>query len=283
MGAVFLLGALFWTGGAWQVMLFVLTLIAVGTALVGFCPLYVPFSWRTISSSQVGPNKKWLIAFAVVYIGALLGGGYASMFFTKKFFIEDFNAMNNFYKQTLFYTGQDKRMESVENYAILVAKLDDFKNKYAMYHPWAIRGDQKFNADMEKVSEIVEGLRETIASGDLHTAHLTLETVRPITQDILKRNNFSLLAISLVDFHDVMEMVIASADSNDAGGVISAYVQANEKLMAVEQEANDAEIQMIRKNLEAVLESAKKGDVEKLPAQAGELKSSFVKVYLVRG
>ena len=39
--------------------------------------------------------------------------------------------------------------------------------------------------------------------------------LEPIFQDILKRNNFSLLAISLVDFHDVMETVIEAADTKD--------------------------------------------------------------------
>ena len=51
----------------------------------------------------------------------------------------------------------------------------------------------------------------------------------------------------------------------------------------IEKEANDAEIQAIRINLEAILKLAKDGKLDALPVKATELKSSFVKVYLKRG
>jgi len=59
-------------------------------------------------------------------------------------------------------------------------------------------------------------LKDKIYTGELKQAHLDLEKVRPIFQDILKRNNFSLLAVYLVDFHDVMEKVIEAADAKNA-------------------------------------------------------------------
>ena len=57
----------------------------------------------------------------------------------------------------------------------------------------------------------------------------------------------------------------------------------NEKLQAIEVEANDAEIQSIRANLDQLLTLAKSSAVAELPAQGDKLKSSFVKVYLQRG
>lgn len=126
-------------------------------------------------------------------------------------------------------------------------------------------------------------MKEKVYTGNLKESHLDLEKVRPIFQDILKRNNFSLLAITLVDFHDVMEKVIESADTKNSTGVINAYVEANDKLKAVEVEANDTEIQAIRKNLEDIKTLAEQGLSEKLPEKSAELKSSFVKVYLKRG
>jgi hypothetical protein len=51
----------------------------------------------------------------------------------------------------------------------------------------------------------------------------------------------------------------------------------------VEVEANDAEIQLIRANLESVFATAQGTSLDELPQQADALKSSFIKVYLKRG
>jgi hypothetical protein len=92
-----------------------------------------------------------------------------------------------------------------------------------------------------------------------------------------------MLAVSLVDFHDSMETVIAAADKKDAKGVLSAYIDADSKLQAVEEVANDSEIQDIRKNIDAVKTLAEENTMETISDKAAELKSSFVKVYLKRG
>jgi hypothetical protein len=92
-----------------------------------------------------------------------------------------------------------------------------------------------------------------------------------------------MLAVYLVDFHDAMEKIIAASDAKDATQVITVYAEVDEKLKEVESVANDAEIQVIRNNLEAVLTLAREGKSDALSAKAAELKSSFVKVYLKRG
>ena len=92
-----------------------------------------------------------------------------------------------------------------------------------------------------------------------------------------------MLTVYLVDFHDAMEKVITGADSKDASQVLSVYQEVSDKLKAVEDVANDAEIQTIRQKLEQLTASARSGNVEVLPAQGADLKSSFVKVYLKRG
>ena len=92
-----------------------------------------------------------------------------------------------------------------------------------------------------------------------------------------------MLAVSLVDFHDVMEKVIASADAKDATGVMTTYIEANDKLSAIEVEANDDEIKAIRKSLEEVKSLAQENKMEGISEKAAELKSNFVKVYLKRG
>ncbi|MFA6090654.1 MAG: DUF2892 domain-containing protein [Candidatus Gracilibacteria bacterium] len=278
---LFIIG-FFWLGSVLQIVFFVLSLILLVTGIVGFCPLYILFKINTCQK-DIKISKKYWIIFTLLFV--LIGGvgSYYSAFFTKKIFLEDYNRMNNYYKQTLFNTGKEKRTESIINYDALFAEYAVFLKKYTSYHPYALYGDTQWNNDITKVASIITDLKDKIYTGDLKQLHLDLEKVRPIFQDILKRNNFSMLAITLVDFHDAMEKVIEAADAKNATGVINAYIDANDKLNAIAAEANDAEIQAIRKNLDDIKTLAEQGQSEQLPTKAAELKSSFVKVYLKRG
>lgn len=230
-------------------------------------------------------TKKMWIGGASVLVAIALGIGswYAYAFFTKKAFLEDYGAMNNYYKQALFFTGQGKRDESVANYTQLVASYASFRTTYHAYHPPVIMNDAQFNSDLDRIAELIAASEDTIVSGDLAAAHIELEQIRPMLQQILKRNNVSLLAVALVDFHDAMEIIIAAADAQDAAQVIAVYPDVSEKLHAVEETENDADIQAIRHDLDALLQLAQEGRVDALSHQAATLKSSFVKVYLTRG
>jgi hypothetical protein len=191
--------------------------------------------------------------------------------------------MNHFYKQTLFQTGKNDREKAIANYERLIPIYNAFKDKYSQYQPPALRGDQKLVADWARVSEMFINVNSSVRSGDLHQAHLDLEQVRPVFQEIFKRNGFSLLAVTLVDFHDAMELVLDAANNHDASKVIALYPQVSEKLTAVEEQANDPEIQAIRNSLDQVLLTAKGANPDQLATQAEALKGSFIKVYLKRG
>lgn len=280
---VFILGAYFWLGGAWQIVFYVLGAISLITAIDGFCALYKVLGVNTFKSESK-PTPIYIKGiFAILFIIIAVVGSYYSAFFTKKFFLDDYSRMNNYYKQTLFYTGQDKRAEAVGNYNKLVLEYAVFLSKYMAYHPYAIKSDKQFNADIEKVSDIINSLKDSVYTGDLKQSHTSFEAVRPIFQDILKRNNFSMLAVTLVDFHDAMEKIIASADAKDSLQLLAVYPEVDSKLKAVEEIVNDSEIQAIRTKLEEVVTLAKNGQVDLLSAKATELKSAFVKVYLKRG
>ncbi|MDD5396448.1 MAG: DUF2892 domain-containing protein [Candidatus Moranbacteria bacterium] len=276
------MGAFFWVGGIWQVVLLILAAMVGTFAIIGFCPIYALIGKGTACSIEKITKGRilFLLAYAFVFISA---GAYGSIFFTKKIFVEDFNAMNKDYKQTLFETGQEKRNQSKENYDKLVSSYAIFEDKYLAYHPYSLLSDASFNTDLKKIEGIILGAKEGVYNGDLKAMHLEFEKVRPITQDILKRNGFSMLAITLVDFHDAMEKVLDKANTKDTAGVITAYDEANTKLSAVEQEANDEEIQAIRNNLDGILQLVRENKTDQLSAKAAELKSSFIKVYLVRG
>jgi hypothetical protein len=283
LGLALLLGGFFWMPSGWQYLLYILGAVLLITGIVGFCPLYRVLR---ISTYQNGakPVGRVTMSMFVLLVGLLLvGGSYGSNFFSKKVFLEEYNVMNNYYKQALFASGNNDRAQAVQNYEQLTVAYGDFQTKYTAYHPYAIKGDAQFNPDLVNIAGIIQEANEEIHTGDLHEAHLTLEAVRPAFQEIFKRNNFAMLSIALVDFHDAMELILDAATDKDAQQIIALYPQVSERLKTVENETNDAEIQAIRQNLDSLLNLAQQGQTEALAAKAAELKSSFVKVYLTRG
>ncbi len=111
---LFIIG-FFWLGSILQIVFFILSFILLVTGIIGFCPLYTLFKINTCQK-DIQISKKYWIIFTLLFV--LIGGvgSYYSAFFTKKFFLEDYNRMNNFYKQTLFDTGKEMRPESIANY-----------------------------------------------------------------------------------------------------------------------------------------------------------------------
>jgi len=280
---VFLILAFFLIGGILQIIFYILAIVMFATAITGFCALYRLFGFSTYKEGSTSVNKVWLYIIIIFLIIFPMVAGYYSAFMSKKVFLEDYNHMNNYYKQLLFNTGQDNREKSISNYDSLTREYAKFQDKYENYKPLVIKHDTQFNDDLDKVANIINNSKNNVYNGDLTAEHVNLEAVRPIFQDMLKRNNFSMLAVYLVDFHDSMEKIIEAADDKSAQSVIDNYPEVDAKLKSVEEVASDSEIQAIRSNLETLLQSAQANNIEVLPAQATTLKSSFVKVYLQRG
>jgi hypothetical protein len=273
----------FWASGVWQWAAYVAGAFMVLTATLRFCPVYRLLGISGIDNTPRAKGRFWGFLGALTLIALMAGGSYASAFFSRKLFLEEFNAMNHFYKQTLFMTGKKERANAITNYEKWVSAFGDFKAKYTRYRPYALKGDQQILSDLEYVGMIISNAEPLVKTGDLHQAHLDLEKVRPVFQDLFKRNGLSMLAVALVDFHDAMELLLDATNAKDSAKIDISYVVASEKLKAVELEANDAEIQTIRKNLDDLMALSKAAQLDKLPAQADALKSSFVKVYLKRG
>jgi hypothetical protein len=283
LGVALLEVAFFWLTGAGQMAAYVLGGILGLTAAIGFSPLYRVLGLCTARRDSRPMGRTAAVLAGVVLVALALAGAYASNFLTRKLFLEDFSAMNNHYKQTLFLTGRNERERAVSNYENLLLSYRLFREKYDGYLPYALRGDGRLNVDLDRVSEILTGVGTLVRSGDLHQAHIDLEKVRPVFQEIFKRNGFSVLAVALVDFHDAMEGILDAANAKDHTKVISLYPQASEILKIVEAEENDSEIQAIRRNLNDLFAMAKGAQLAQMPAKGDELKSSFVKVYLKRG
>lgn len=283
IGEILIIAAYFWLGGIWQIVLLILGAVSLFTSLTGFCGLYKIIGINTLPEESKALSFYIKAIFILLFLIIGLAGSYYSAFFTKKIFLDDYSRMNNFYKQTLFYTGQDKRDEAIANYDKLAIEYDIFYKKYTTYHPYVLKSDFNLNSDLKQMLNSIISLKESVYSGDLKQTHTNFESIRPIFQDILKRNNFSMLAVTLVDFHDAMEKIITAADAKDSNQLLAVYPEVDLKLKEVEAITNDEEIQAIRLKLEEVVLQARNGQVDLLAPSAAQLKSLFIKVYLKRG
>ena len=285
VGVIFLELAVFWVSGELQIAAYVVGGILVATAAIGFCPLYRLFGIGQAQVCPAGQRPRVLrivLAWAVL-IAEVVGGSVASSIVTSKLFLKDFNAMNEEYKQTLYLTGKNEREKAVAHYENLLPAYTRFKEKYTSYRPYILRNDTQLPSDLARVAGIISGVKELVYRGDLKAAHLGLEEVRPVFQEMFKRNGFSMLSVALVDFHDDMERLLDAAGAKDSGKLTALYAQASDKLKAVEAEANDEEVAAIRRNLDELNELAKASQTDGLAKKADELKASFIKVYLKRG
>ena len=285
VGVIFLELAVFWLSGTLQIAAYVVGGILVATAGIALCPLHRIVGIRRGYPSAVGqrPVETKMKFHRLGLIAEVVGGSFAGSFLTSKLFLKDFNAMNEEYKQTLYLTGKNEREKAVAHYENLLPAYTRFKEKYTSYRPYILRNDTQLPSDLARVAGIISGVKELVYRGDLKAAHLGLEEVRPVFQEMFKRNGFSMLSVALVDFHDDMERLLDAAGAKDSGKLTALYAQASDKLKAVEAEANDEEVAAIRRNLDEVNELAKASQADVLAKKADELKASFIKVYLKRG
>ena len=236
------------------------------------------------------PNKKvtkfhhkTTVLLFILTVFILIAGSFASVTITRKKFLEDFNRMNGYYKQTLFLTGQTKRDEAKVQYDHLLTAYSDFKNKYEVYRPYVIRNDHEFSKDLTSVEGMISSVKDGIYTGDLPQVHKELEAIRPVFQEMFKRNGFSMLSMALVDFHDIMEKLISAADAKDAKTLLDVYPQADQTLQLIEHEDTSSDIRTIRKNLTDLYDLALSGKTSDMSSKAAQLKASFIKVYLQKG
>lgn len=272
--------AFFWLATPWSWAAYAAGGVMLLTGALRSCPLY---SLLGVPACGAKPACRLCRIAAVLALAvAVVGGSYASHVLTRKQFLADYNAMNGFYKQTLFLTGKGQRPEALAQYQQLLPAFAAFESRYTAYQPFALRQDEQLAADLRQVAQMIQSVGALVREGDLQQAHLDLERVRPVFQAMLKRNGVSMLAVALVDFHDAMETVLEAAAAQDAARILALYPSVSDTLNAVESAQNDEAIQAIRSALEQVKRSAEQGASD-LDAPAQALKSRFVKVYLSRG
>ena len=107
--------AFFWLVGGLQIGAYAIGAVLLLTALVRFCPIYRILGLQINVSQKPKPSALSFALAVTLLLIAVVAGSYASSFFTRKLFLEDFNAMNDHYKQTLFLTGKNERVKANEN------------------------------------------------------------------------------------------------------------------------------------------------------------------------
>lgn len=283
IGAIALVVGYFWLGGMPQIILLSIGAAISLTGLVGFCGIYTILRLNTCTRNEKPLSTKQLFILIILFFALTTISSLASIKITQNKFLEDFNKMNGYYKQTLFLTGQNKRDEAKTNYDLWVSQFQIFTQKYSQYRPFVLKNDNRFDSSLATVKTIITDSKDGVYTGELPAIHKKLEEVRPIFQEMFKRNGFSMLAITLTDFHDSMEKLITAADNKDPSQLIADYPESDNILKQVEEQLNDDSIKSIRKNMDELLNLAKENKVDNLSKKAGEMKSSFVKVYLVKG
>lgn len=270
-GEILLLAAFFWVAGLVRVIAYVFSLILIFNALTGFCLVYKIFDISTYiktKEEEYQTKKKLLVIIVIVFI---IAGAIASYFVTKNQFLNDFNRINKDYKKLLVSTSQNNRADSIANYEYLAADYESFYEKYSSYKPYVIRKDKSFGADIKKIKEIIEESKHKIYYGNITSGYIALGSIRPVINDIRRRNKLEGDKAAFSDFYGPMEILIDAAKAGDIQEIERSYPLANEKLKYIESFMNTSEVQSIRINLDNIYTLAKKRELEKLSLRAAEL------------
>ena len=282
-GEILLLAAFFWVAGLVRVIAYVFSLILIFNALTGFCLVYKIFDISTYiktKEEEYQTKKKLLVIIVIVFI---IAGAIASYFVTKNQFLNDFNRINKDYKKLLVSTSQNNRADSIANYEYLAADYESFYEKYSSYKPYVIRKDKSFGADIKKIKEIIEESKHKIYYGNITSGYIALGSIRPVINDIRRRNKLEGDKAAFSDFYGPMEILIDAAKAGDIQEIERSYPLANEKLKYIESFMNTSEVQSIRINLDNIYTLAKKRELDKLSLRAAELESSYLNAYLKTG
>jgi hypothetical protein len=276
--------AYFWIGSVYSILGYVIGFYFALTALIGFCPTYHFLghtSWiGPIEESRKKDNYKWALWTIAWLIIVLV----LSPMITKAILVSETQEINNNYKRLMFSASQDKRDESIRNYNVLTTKLDDFTYKYEKYRPYALKGYKEFWPTITSIKATVLSVDQKIQYGNLSSAYVDLEKVRPMFNIMLRNAGLSKEKLILADFQDAMDLLIASSEAKDIEGIREYYHIANVKLKDIEEiYSNDADVLLMRQQLESLYSLAGKGDIDKLPTKAQELKSSYTRIYLRYG
>lgn len=283
VGLSFILAAFFWLTGVERTVIYILGFIFILSSTTGFSLVYHILGFSTFKRGYEEENKKIYKTLLIILIAFLVIGIVVSNLYTKKIFLKDFKNFNDEYKRLLSSTSQEQRGESINNYNLLIEDFEYFSDKYSAYKPYAIRGDNEFEKDLGTIKISIDGVKEKIVHGNLSAAYFNLESIRPVTNDMLRRNGLDDEKVKIADFYVTIEIINDAVDEKDLQKVLNAYSIANEKLKDIEASVNTTDVQLMRANLESIRSLSKNGEIDKLPSRVAELKSNYLRIYMKSG
>ncbi|MEK6893581.1 MAG: DUF2892 domain-containing protein [Nanoarchaeota archaeon] len=283
IGALLLIGAFFWLSGLIKIIFYTFGAYFALTASFGFCLIYLFLTHSSFNRSYEEMNKPKVKSLLIAIIIILIAGSITSHFWTKSIFLKDFADLNDDYKKVLFSAAQENREISIRNYGLFSDKLNSFYEKYNSYRPFVIKMDWQFGNSLNEIQKIAKNSKDKIYYGNLTSAYFELDSIRPILNDILRRNKLDSIKVSLVDFNEVLRIITDAAENKNPQEVNKMYYLTNEKLKDMEIKLNSTEVQLLRLNLDSLNDIAKRNELDKLPSKAQELKSSYLRVYMKYG
>lgn len=238
-------------------------------------------------------NKKWIISISIVLIIVLSFGGLFILDRHKtEAFGRSFNAMNDAYKKVLFATGQNQT-DSAKLLSDYQATWNLFFNSYKFRPIRPYNTDTEWAKSLNEIDNIVILANTLVSSNQLYLAHLELEKVRSIWQEIFTRNNVTQLGFYLTQYHDTMEIAISQADALD-------YVALNDtcnKIIPLWQDVTSTPVTLSQsdlidynskllansKNIDVLCNAVRLHDETTLKESASKLKGLFIPLYLKYG
>jgi hypothetical protein len=153
--------------------------------------------------------------------------------------------------------------------------------------------DDEWSTSMDKINNLVNEAGVLINAGELHEAHLKLEEVRGLWQEIFERNKVSMVGFYLTEFHDVMEKAVDGSNDPNFEKLSKVCDELNEKWAKVESLKLDLSADKMqdyeekkkaeKQNIDAFCEKVLANDDAELVSLAGKLKKGFISIYLAYG
>lgn len=239
-------------------------------------------------------NKKTILSILLVIIlGTILIGGYITYdYFTEKTFFKDYDSLNNNFKQALFSTGNNHDI-ALDKVTIYNSNIIKFFHRYKTYKPDQFNRDSFFMDDMDKILGLSNKALSLTQNSEFEHAHLTLEEVRDVWQQIFIRNKIISLNYLMVDFHDLMELAEVKALDKDVDGVLyycpilkerwSEMFKVETKLVGDKLINFYDLLKQEDKNINDLCIAAETHNLEDLPELGVRLKQGFIKPYLTYG
>jgi hypothetical protein len=283
LGIILLISAFFWLSGLAEILAYIFGIYLTATAASGFCPIYLFLAHSSFNRSYDEANKPKVKGLLITLAIILILGSLISHFWTKSLFTADFNDLNNNYKQVLFGAAQENRETSIKNYGLFLTNLNVFYEKYSSYKPFVIKRDSQFDSSLIEAQKIAKNSKDKINYGNLTSAYFELDSIRPVFNDILRRNKLSSVKVLIIDFNEVLGPIADAAENKKVQEVIRMYYLANERLKDIESDLNNTEVKMLRVNLDSLKDLAERDEINKLPPKARELKSSYLRAYMKYG